>query len=64
MYNSVITPEKPVFGGYIGMGVVVRPETKSRVGKPCQYIPQTPALRALSLLYKGLQEIDFVSGLT
>jgi hypothetical protein len=46
-------PEKPVFGGYIGTGVV-RPEMKLRASKPCQYILQTPALRALSLLYNGL----------
>lgn len=30
------------------------PETKSKAGKRCQYIPQTPTPRALLLLYNGL----------
>jgi hypothetical protein len=45
-------PEKSVFGGYIGTGGV-RPEMKSRAGKPCQYILQTLTSRELSLLYNG-----------
>ena len=50
----VIMPEMPVFGGYIGMGVV---RTETRASKPCQYILQTPALRPLSLLYNRLNNM-------
>ena len=33
---------------------VIRPESNLRAGKPCQCILQTPASRAISLLYNGL----------
>jgi hypothetical protein len=46
-------PGKPVFGKHIGMGVV-RHKTMSRAGTLSQYILQTPASRALTLLYNGL----------
>lgn len=44
--------EASFFGGYIGTSV--RPETKSRAGKRCQYILRTLASRALSLLCNRL----------
>jgi hypothetical protein len=40
---KMIMPWKPVFGGYIG--TVFHPSTKHQ----CQYVLQTPALRASSL---------------
>ena len=45
-------PEK--LGGYIGTGVVSTGVFSTGAGKPCQYILQTPATRAVSLLYNGL----------
>jgi hypothetical protein len=52
-------PKKPVFGGYIHTGV--RAETNLRAGKPCQYILQTQASRALSLFYTtGYQHIQIM----
>jgi hypothetical protein len=54
----VITPKKPVFGGYMGTGVV-RPEMKLKAGKLYQYIVQTPASRALSLLYNRLPTYSY-----
>ena len=49
----MIITEKLLFGGYIGTGAV-RPETKSRAGKSCQHILQTPPSMALLLLHSEL----------